>query len=233
MLSPMERKKIGFPLLTSGAAELKKYVDVYSLYVESGFSRELCEAYADAFIDNVKKPAPFDIIQLASLYDKIMDHKTAAFYLDKLADKKLGSEDRFDYCTGMLRTISKIGNWRDAEDFRTKNIGFLQKQTPKMPQKKQAELYIALSLADCAARSYAPALKLLKFGYKPQGKNDVTLLEIFITAVYIFAKADDNEGLDGAVSNAEGCLKLFKNLDFSWEEAYLKNRIVNAENGII
>lgn len=233
MLSPIERKKIGFPLLASSTAELKKYVDVYSLFVENGYTRELCDAYSDAFIDNAKKPAPFDIIQLASLYDKITDHKTAAFYLDKLAEKKLSGEERFDYCTGMLRTISKIGNWRDAEDFRTRNIGFLQKQTSKMTQKKQAELYIALSLADCAAKSYAPALKLLKFGYKPQGKNDVTLLEIFITAVYIFARAGDNEGLSGAVSNAEGCLKLFKNMEFSWEEAYFRSRIENAEKGIL
>ena len=122
MLSPMERKKIGFPLLASSTAELKKYVDVYSLFVESGYTRELCDAYSDAFIDNAKKPAPFDILQLASFYDKIMDHKTAAFYLDKLTDKKLSGEERFDYCTGMLRTISKIGNWREAADFRTANI---------------------------------------------------------------------------------------------------------------
>ena len=176
MLSPMERKKIGFPLLASSTAELKKYVDVYSLFVESGYTRELCDAYSDAFIDNAKKPAPFDILQLASFYDKIMDHKTAAFYLDKLTDKKLSGEERFDYCTGMLRTISKIGNWRDAEDFRTRNIGFLQKQAPKMSQKKQADLYIALSLADCAAKSYTPALKLLKFGSGMTAAEGILLL---------------------------------------------------------
>ena len=233
MLSPLERKKAGFPLLTSSAAELKKYVDVYSLYVENGFSQELCDAYADAFIDSAKKPLPFDMIQLAALYDRIYDHKTAYFYLEKLSDKKLSGEEKFDYCTGMLRTISKIGNWRDAEDFRTRNIGFFQKYASKVPPQKQAELYIALALADCAAKNYTAALKLLKFGYKPQGKNDVTLLEIFITAVYIFARAGDHEGLEGAVSNAESCLTLFRNPDFSWEEEYYRVRIENAAKGLI
>lgn len=233
MLSPLERKKAGFPLLTSSAAELKKYVDVYSLYVETGYTQELCDAYTDAFIDNVKKPLPFDMIQLSYLYDKIFDNKMAYFYLEKLEDKKLSGEEKFDYCTGVLRTISKIGNWRDAEDFRTKNIGFFQKYTSKVSKQKQAEMYIALALADCAAKNYNAGLKLLKFGYKPQGRNDVTLLEIFITAVYIFAKAGDPEGLEGAVNNAVSCLKLFKNPDFSWEEDYYKTRIENAAKGLI
>lgn len=233
MLSPIERKKVGFPLLTSSAAELKKYVDVYGLFVESGYTTELCDAYADAFIDGAKKPSPFDLIQLASLYDRVMDHKSAYFYLDKLSDKKLGGEERFDYCTGMLRTISKIGNWRDAVDFRTAHISFLQKLSSKVSQNRQAELYMSLALADCASKNYAQGLKLLKFGYKPQGKNDFTLLEIFVTAVYIFARSGDSEGLEGALGNAEGCLKLFKKFDFSWEEAYYRDRIDNAANGII
>ncbi|MBO7475071.1 MAG: hypothetical protein J6U00_13925 [Ruminococcus sp.] len=233
MLSPMERKKVGFPLLTSSAVELKKYVDVYGLFIETGYTTELCDAYSDAFIDNAKKPSSFDFIQLASFYDKIMDHKSAYFYLDKLSERKLSGEERFDYCTGMLRSISKIGNWRDAEDFRTANISFLQKMSSKVSQKKEAELYIALALADCAAKNYTQALKLLKFGYKPQGKNDVTLLEIFITAVYIFARSGDSVGLEGALGNAEGCLKLFKKFDFSWEEAFYRDRVDNAAKGIL
>ena len=214
MLSPLERKKVGFPLLTSGAAELKKYVDVYGLFVEKGYTGDLCEAYADAFVISAKKPAPFDIIQLASLYDKIADHKSA-------------------YCIEMLKTTSKLGNWRDAEDFRTMNINFLQKQSSKVSQEKEAELYIALALADCAAKNFVQALKLLKFGYKPRGRKDVTLLEIFITAVYIFARAGDSEGLQGAVGNAESCLNLFKSYDFAWEEEFYKERISNASKGVL
>ena len=72
MLSPIERKKAGFPLLTSHASEMKKYAEVYSLFVDKGYSKELCEAYADAFIDNVKKPTYFDLIQIASLYEKCL-----------------------------------------------------------------------------------------------------------------------------------------------------------------
>ena len=233
MLSPLERKKVGFPLLTSGAAELKKYVDVYGLFVEKGYTGDLCEAYADAFVISAKKPAPFDIIQLASLYDKIADHKSAYFYLDKLSEKKLSGEEKFDFCTGMLKAVSKLGNWRDAEDFRTMNINFLQKQSSKVSQEKEAELYIALALADCAAKNFVQALKLLKFGYKPRGRKDVTLLEIFITAVYIFARAGDSEGLQGAVGNAESCLNLFKSYDFAWEEEFYKERISNASKGVL
>lgn len=233
MLSPTERKKAGFPLLASNAAEMKKYVEVYSLFVDKGYSKELCEAYADAFIDNLKKPSPFDIIQIAALYDKIYDHKTAYYYLEKLIDKKLSGDAKFGYCTEMLKTISKIGNWRDAVDFRTINIGFLQKYLEKSSLTRQAELYISLALADCAAKNYQQALKLLKFGYKPQGKNDVMLLEIFITVVYIFAKAGDIEGLEGALNNAESCMKLFRNFEFSWQEEYYRERIKEASNGVL
>jgi hypothetical protein len=109
----------------------------------------------------------------------------------------------------------------------------LQKYCSKTCLKRQAKLYISLALADCAAKSYTQALKLLKFGYKPQGRNDSMLLEIFITSVYIFAKADDVEGLEGALANANGCLKLFKDFDFSWQEEYYRQRIKDASQGII
>ena len=233
MISPSERKKIGFSLLTSHSAEIKKYVDVYALYIEKGYTKDLCEAYADAFIDNAKKPSPFDIIQLAALYGRIHDYKTSAFYLEKLEDKKLSGDERFAYCIETLSTVSKIGNWRDAEDFRTRNISFLQKHTIKVSPQREADLYIALALADCAAKNYQQALKLLKFGYKPQGAKDLTLLEIFITVVYIFAKAGDDEGLDGALQNAESCLRLFKQFDFPWQASYYRRRIEDAANGIL
>ena len=81
--------------------------------------------------------------------------------------------------------------------------------------------------------NYQQALKLLKFGYKPQGAKDLTLLEIFITVVYIFAKAGDDEGLDGALQNAESCLRLFKQFDFPWQASYYRRRIEDAANGIL
>lgn len=233
MISPNDRKKIGFPLLVSHASEMKKYTEVYGLFLESGYTKELCEAYADAFIDNAKKPSSFDIIQLASLYDRIYDHKTAFFHLEKLLDKKMSSDERFFFCNEALKTYSKIGNWREAADFRTANINFLQRYTEKAPLKKQAELYMALALTDCAAKNYQQALKLLKFGYKPQGANDFVLLEIFITVVYIFAKADDEEGLKGALGNAQSCLKLFKQFNFPWQKEYYEERIENAANCIL
>ena len=232
MITPMERKKIGFSLLSSGT-DMKKYVDVYNLFAEKGYTKDLCEAYSDAFIDNAKKPSYFDVIQLASLYDRIHDYKTSYFYLEKLEDKKLSGDEKFAFCVEMLKTISKIGNWREAVDFRTKNINFLQKQTSKVSLQRQADLYMALALTDCAAKDYPPALKLLKFGYKPQGAKDTTLLEIFITVVYIFAKAKDEEGLEGALQNAVSCLGLFKQFDFPWQSDYYHQRIEDVANGII
>lgn len=233
MISPIDRKKIGFPLLVSHNNEMKKYTEVYGLFIESGYTRELCAAYADAFIDNVKKPAPFDIIQLASLYDRIFDHKTAILHLEKLSDKKLSNDDRFFYCTEVLKAFSKIGNWREAVDFRTANISFLQRYTEKTTLKKEAELYMALALTDCAAKKYKDAFKLLKFGYKPQGANDFTLLEIFITVVYIYAKAEDEEGLQGAIQNAQCCLNLFKQFNFPWQKEYYEQRIESAAKCIL
>ena len=58
MISPSERKKIGFSLLTSHSAEMKKYVDVYALYIEKGYTKDLCEAYADASSTTQKSPRP-------------------------------------------------------------------------------------------------------------------------------------------------------------------------------
>ena len=147
MISPNERKKIGFPLLSQNA-EMKKYVEVYSLFAESGYSKELCQAYSDAFLDNVKKPSPFDIVQISALYDRIHDHKTAYFYLEKLVNKRLSGDERFFFCTQVLNTLSKIGNWREAENFRTNNISFLQKYSEKATQNMQARLYMAQVLEE-------------------------------------------------------------------------------------
>ena len=233
MISPIDRKKMSFSLRPSHNAEMKKYEEVYFTYANTGYTKDLCEQYADTFVDNVKKPNPFDMVQLAVLYERIHDYKTAYFYLEQLSDKKLGGAEKFAYCVETLRILSLLGKWRDAVDFRTENINFMQKHSEKVDIKQQADLYMALALTDCAAKKPDQALKLLKFGYKPQGKNDVKLLEIFITVVYIFAKAEDEEGLEGALENARSCLNLFSNFEFSWGKEYYEQRIEDAANGIL
>ena len=232
MITPTERKKLSFPIRPSHNSEMKKYEEVYLTYANTGYTKDLCDQYSSSFVDDAKKPSPVDVIQLAMLYERILDYKTAAFYLDKLEERKVGGIDKYHYCVEMLRVKSLLGKWRDAEDFRTENIDFMQKQSEKLSSQRQADLYIALALTDCAAQHYEQALKLLKFGYKPQGKNDKTLLEIFITAIYIFAKAGDQEGVEGAVGNARGCMKLFSKYEFSWCEEYYNKRIEAAANGI-
>jgi len=234
MLSPAERKKMSSlaKSLLHGS-EIKRYEEIYGIYAAGGYTKELCEHYADEFISNVKKPMAEDIVQLASLYDRIHDNKTAEFYLDMLSDRKLGGEERLSYCIQVLKTVSKIGNWRDAEDFRTANINFMQNFASKRSAQRQADMYIALALADCAGGHYHEAFKLLKFGYKPTGRNDSTLLEIFITAVYIFERCGDREGLEEAVSNAHSCLNLFNEFEFSWSKEYYEKRIEDAAKGIL
>lgn len=235
MISPLERKKNNFAksLLPSFAAELKKYDEVYTAYVDDGYTKELCELYAESFINNVKKPAVEDIIQLVSLYDKIHDNKSASFYLDMLSERKLSGEEKFAYCIEMLKNESKLGHWRDAEDFRTENINFMQNFAQKKTLQQQADMYIALSLTDCAGKHYPEALKLLNFGYKPHGRNDTKLLEIFITVVYVYARWGDEEDLEGAVINAVSCLKLFGEFEFGWSKAYYEKCITDAANGIL
>ncbi len=235
MISPTERKKNSFAksLLPSFGAEMKKYEEIYQLYANEGYTKELCEQYADAFIDGVKKPAAEDIIQLVELYDRMHDNKSALFYIDMLMEKKLSGDDKFNFCVAALKTYSKLGNWRDAEDFRTENINFMQNFTQKKSQQQQADMYIALALADCAAKRYTDAFRLLKFGYKPHGKNDTTLLEIFITGAYIFACSGDQEGLEDALNNSRSCLKLFSGFEFDWMQSYYQQRIEEASKAII
>ena len=230
MISPSERKKNNFAksLRPSFGAEMKKYEEIYAAFTNNGYTKELCEEYADAFINNVKKPAADDIIQLAGLYDK-----SASFYLDMLAEKKLGGDEKFAYCIESLKAQSKLGRWRDAEDFRTENINFMQNYAQKKPLAQQADMYIALALADCAAKRYREAFKLMKFGYKPQGKNDVKLLEIMITGVYLIARSGETDGLDAAVESAHACLRLFSEFEYSWSRSYYLSCIDKAAEGII
>ena len=234
MLSPSERKKMSSitKSLLHGS-ELKRYEEIYGIFAAGGYTKELCEHYADEFVTNVKKPLPEDIVQLAALYDRIHDNKTACYYLDMLSERKLGGEEKLSYCIEVLKTESKIGNWREAEDFRTANINFMQNFASKRSPQRQAEMYMALALADCAGGHYNEAFKLLRFGYKPSGRNDTTLLEILITGVYIFAHCGDKEGLEAAVGNTHSCLKLFNGFEFSWSKEYYEKRIEEASNGIL
>lgn len=235
MIPPSERKKNNFAksLRPSFGAEMKKYEELYAMFTNDGYTKELCEEYAEAFVNNAKKPAADDIIQLAGLYDKIYENKSASFYLDMLADKKLGGDEKFCYCIEMLKTQSKLGRWRDAEDFRTENINFMQVFAQKKPLTQQADMYIALALADCAAKRYRDAFKLMKFGYKPQGKNDTKLLEIMITGVYLIACSGETDGLDAAVDSAHACLKLFSEFEYRWSKEYYLGCIDKAAQGII
>ncbi|HRR77412.1 MAG TPA: hypothetical protein P5191_11460 [Ruminococcus sp.] len=235
MLSPLERRKNNFgrSLLPSFGAEMRKYEEVYQLYTSEGYTRELCELYADTFVRDVKKPAPEDIIQLVKLYDRIHENKTADFYLQMLEERKLSGDDRYNYCIEMLKTQSKLGRWREAEDFRTANINFLQNYSQKKPLQQQADMYIALALADCSAKHYKEAFKLMKFGYKPQGKNDTKLLEIMITGVYLLTKCGDEEGTEAAVESAKACLKLFSEFEFGWSKQYYESCIEDAAEGIL
>jgi len=234
MLSPSERKKMSsFTKSLLHGSEIKRYEELYGIYAAGGYTKELCEHYAEEFINNVKKPMAEDIVQLAALYDRIHDNKTAGFYLDMLSDRKLGGEERLSYCIEVLKTVSKLGNWRDAEDFRTANINFMQNFAAKRSTQRQAEMYMALALADSAGQHYNEAFKLLRFGYKPSGRNDTTLLEILITGVYIFAHTGDKSGLEDAVANTHSCLKLFNEFEFSWSKGYYEQRIEEAANGIL
>lgn len=236
MLSPSERKKsISFAkaLMPSFGAEMKKYEEVYADYSSSGYTKELCEHYADLFVNDVKKPHAEDIVQVASLYDRIHDSKSAGFYLDMLMDRKLSGDEKFGFCIEVLKAKSKLGQWRDADDFRTENINFLQNYVQKHNERKLAEMYMTLALVDCAAKRYNDAFKLLRFGYKPHGRNDVTLLEMLITAVYICACSGDTDGLEQAVVNTHSCLKLFSEFEFGWSKAYYENCIEEAARGIL
>ena len=236
MQSTQERKKSkpAKALLPSFTAELRRYDDIYQVFCKAGYSKELCEMYASAMVGDLKKPDPYDIIETAKLYDKIHDISTAYFYIDKLSDKKLSGDDKYEYCIEMLKLLSKKGKWRDAVDFRTENINFLQNYSAKLPLQRQADLYIALALVDCAAKKYDQAFRMLMgFGYKPQGKNDTTLLEILITGVYICACSGDSEGLSDAMDNAHECLKIFKELPFDWSREYYENCIEEASERII
>lgn len=235
MQSTQERKKSGFAkaLLPSFNADLKKYDEVYQQFTREGYTKALCEAYADALVNDRKKPAAEDLVQLVSLYDRLHEISSAEFYLDMLSERKLSGDEKFGYCIEALKIKSKQGHWRDAEDFRTENINFMQNHSEKVDQKKKAKMYIALALADCAAKNYEQAGKLLtSFGFKPEGRSDTTLLEMMITAVYICAKSGDPDSLAEAVANANAAMKITE-FEFDWGKAYYEKCIEEASQGIL
>lgn len=235
MLSPQERenKKITFAKKTSESTA--KYTELYAEFSQNGYSKRLAEDYADYFVLNQKKPCAGDILQAARLYDKIHDFKNTAYYLEKIEEiKKLNSEERFLYCIESLRNRSKAGHWRDAEDFRTENIQFMQEYSVKADMDQQADLYIALALSDCCARHYDSAVRLLTgFGYKPKGRNDVKLFEMLITSIYICSKTDDQICIDYSIEIAQTALGLFNEFEFPWSKAYFEQCISDAAEGIV
>ena len=94
-------------------------------------------------------------------------------------------------------------------------------------------MYIALALADCAAKNYEQAGKLLTaFGFKPEKRSDTTLLEMMITAVYICAKSGDPDSLAVAVANAEAAKKITA-FEFPWCKDYYEQCIQEASEGVL
>ena len=111
MLSPQARgrKKGVFAkaLRSGGNAETQRYMELYADFSQLGYTIELAENYADAFVNEQKKPLAEDIIQTAILFDRVRDLSSAEFYLDMLKDKKLSNDDKFAYCIEMLKNKSK------------------------------------------------------------------------------------------------------------------------------
>ena len=232
MLSSSDRKRMKFTKVIG--ADNKKYEELYQQFCSYGYTKELCEEYADAFVNNVRKPEAGDIIQLAAMYEAVYDYKSAVFYLDMLAEKKMSGEIKYHYCMKNLRALSLSGKWRDAEDFRTENINFIQTY---MEKKKllndDVDMHVALALVDCAAKRFSYAFKTMNFGYKPKGRNDEQLLRMFVAVVYIYYCSGDAEGLEQAVINARSCLKLFNEFRFTWSKEYYESLVENAANGIL
>ena len=206
------------------------------------FSEDLCQCLIEFYSNGtpLKYCADAVGVRRETVYlwmnkgKKAKSGKYHEFYLEMLADKKLSGEDRFIYCINSLNVKSKQGHWRDAEDFRTENINFMQKQSEKVDMDLRADLYIALALADCAAKHYTQGFKLLMgFGYKPKGKNDLKLLDILITGIYICSQTDNQGTVYNAVSNAHSAMRLITEYEHPWLEDYYEQRIKDAAEGII
>lgn len=202
-----------------------------SVFVSKGYSEEFCDQFAAAFVDDKKNVRPSDIIFLAGIYNKMGDIDNTEFYLGMLDEKKLSGEDKFCYCYEKLTLLGKKGRGTDGAVFRNGNIGFIQNYMQKKNSPEYTvNMYIALALVDCAGKRYADAFSLLKC-YKPSGRNDTLFLSILISAVYIYAKMEDMDGLRAAAENARKYLKTFSSFEYSWQKIYFEKCIYDAENG--
>jgi len=233
MMSTAERKRnnLAKMFLPSFNAEMKKYDELYQMYCNDGYSKELCDMYADSFVDTVKKPLTDDIMQTAMLYDKIHDLKNVRFYLEMLNERKLTDDQKFRWCVETLKNKSQLEDAQDVQNFRTQHIDFMQNYASR-PESK-ADMNISLALTDCASKQYNDAFKLLGFGYRPKDKNDEKLLDIFTAIVYVYSFSTNNEAIKSAIKKAQDCLDYFSRFDFGWRKNYYIRRIRDASNGII
>ena len=217
--------------LMSGARN--KILDQFSATLNiNGYSVEFCQDFAEMFVDDKKNVKPCDIIFLASMYNKVGDYESAAFYLDMIDDKKLSGEEKFCYCYEKLNKKEKKGRGSEGDLFRGEHINFMQNYVQKKNDPEYiVNMFIALALVDCANKRYAEAFTLLKKCYKPTGRNDRHFLNILISAVFVYAKMDDMAELEEASNNARKYLKTFSAFEYDWEKAYYLKRIEDAENG--
>ena len=203
------------------------------IFAEKGYTDDFCDKFGTMFVDDKKNARPSDIIFLAGIYNKIGDIENTEFYLGMLDEKKLGNEERFCYCYEKLMLLGKKERGTDGAIFRNGNIGFIQNfMQKKNSPEYTVNMYIALAMVDCAGRRYADAFSLLKC-YKPSGRNDTLFLGILITAIYIYAKMNDTDGMQAASDNARKYLKTFSSFEYSWQKAYFEHCIERAENGKI
>lgn len=210
-------------------SDKKKGKKAYEIFRAEGFTCNFCDTYRQTYV-NTSSPFPPHIVLCASYYSKISEHDTADMILKHIKNPdKLDGESRFLYCIEFLTICGKTGDWNKGEKFRTRNIGFLQKYAEKRKDPEyKVNMYIALSLVDCAHQNYADAFTLLNFGYKPYGKNDTNFLDILINAIYIYSKMKDQDNLNTAIDNADTFLSNFTKFDYHWQSQYYKDNIQKA-----
>lgn len=213
---------------------IEKIAGIYAVYEQNGLSENYCQTFAEFFVNNTNQPANEYLIYLASLYRRLGKADMTNFYLERVDLKKISDEDKFFYCLEKLFYYGKANAWRDAVDFRNKNINFIQTYMQKKKDPSHCvTMYIALAIVDCASGKYADAFSLLNCGYKPKGANDVYFMNILITAVYVYFKMGDADNLNTAVENAWKYLRTFTRFRYTWEKADFERRINNAQIGIL
>jgi len=212
--------------------DTQKGLKAQKIFLSEGFTCKFCDTYRKIYIDKGNAFPPH-IIKCASYYEKICEHDTADMLLNRIRKpERLDRESRFLYCILTLNLCGKTGDWTKGEDIRKKNIGFMQKYVDKQKNPEyEVNMYIALSLIDCACKHYADAFTLLNFGYKPSGKNDTNFLDILINAVYIYSKTKNDDNLNTAINNASTFLENFTSFKYPWSKQYYKDLIKKASCG--